>query len=342
MVAHSKSFGARLIDGLNGLLKPHGKIIVPSEWLYDWQLHPAEEPVYAANALPEDARKYLTPENPRLVELKRRYAQCDPDVTTPLVWHEGHVRPEDIAFFRGDNAYVWQVRGTNANIMGYALTTYYVQHIDQHGLLGQLTEDDSFGNFTFPIAGRKISRDLLDSIIEIEFLNRHLSVMTRSNVTILDIGAGYGRLAYRAAAGMPGLKEYLCTDAVPYSTFISEFYLRHRQVADRARVIPLDEIEKALASRKIDIAVNIHSFSECRLEAIEWWVSRLARAGVKNLLIAPNKSSGQRLQTNDLKDFTPILEKHGYRLMVCEPKYRDPVVQQYGISPTYHFLFELR
>jgi hypothetical protein len=34
-------------------------------------------------------------------------------------------------------------------------------------------------------------------------------------------------------------------------------------------VVALDEIERSLATKKIDIAVNIYSFPECRLEAIE-------------------------------------------------------------------------
>jgi hypothetical protein len=35
------------------------------------------------------------------------------------------------------------------------------------------------------------------------------------------------------------------------------------------------------------------------------------------------------------------VERHGYKLVAKEPKYRDPVVQQYAIGPTYYYLFEL-
>src|SRR5262249_11767558 len=92
-------------------------------------------------------------------------AKCDPDVITPLQWKEDYVRTEDIAYFSGDNAYVWQVRDCkfNFNILGYTLAARYVESIDHHKLLDQLTEDNAFGNFTFDIADRVISRDLIDS-----------------------------------------------------------------------------------------------------------------------------------------------------------------------------------
>jgi hypothetical protein len=342
MVAERKGLKARAI---NAYLARRDEVIVPRERLYEWQLNPPIlEPAHNPSRLSEDARKYLAPDNPRLGDLKARYAKCDPDVITPLEWREGHVRTQDIAYFRGDNAYLWQVRGKNCNILSYALATYYVKSIDKHSLLETLVEDNVFGNFTFEIAGHVISRDLLDSIIEINFLDRHLGFMSRQDVTLLDIGAGYGRLAYRASAAVPGLRKYLCADAVPYSTFISEFYLRYRNALEKTQVIALDEFEQVLADTKIDIAVNIHSFSECRLEAIEWWISRLARAETKYLMIAPNavQAGGMILLTNDGNEFLPIINKYGYQLLISEPKYLDPIIQEYAVESTFYYLFELR
>ncbi len=37
----------------------------------------------------------------------------------------------------------------------------------------------------------------------------------------------------------------------------------------------------------------------------------------------------------------PYIEKHGYKLLIKEPKYGDIVVQKYAMNPTYHYLFEL-
>jgi putative sugar O-methyltransferase len=206
-----------------------------------------------------------------------------------------------------------------------------------------MSEDGAFGSFSVRVGGREVSRDLLDSIAEIYFLERHLQISKRGGFRILDIGAGYGRLAYRASEAWPGLGGYLCTDAVASSTFLSEFYLKYRGLGDRARAVPLDEIEEVAGSGRIDLAVNIHSFSECQPATIEWWTRLIASNGVKHLMVVPNfaDASGRRVLTNDRTDFTPILEKHGYRLIAAEPKFADPVVQQYGIYPAQYFLFEL-
>jgi len=106
----------------------------------------------------------------------------------------------------------------------------------------------------------------------------------------------------------------------------------------------LDEIEKILGEQTIHLAINIHSFSECDLKAIEWWVRLLGKRRVKNLMIAPNRSTsgGERLLTNDEQDFLPILDRYGYRLVANEPKYLDTVVQEFGVQPTWHHLFEFR
>jgi hypothetical protein len=334
-----------VLGGLNSLLARWGKVIFPREWLYEWQINPIRGPAYNPTGLPDDAREYLVPDNPRLVDLKRRYAKCDPKVTTPLQWTDSHVRMEDLAYFRGDNAYVFQVRaedhtmGGNYNILGHLLATYYVKSIDRYKLLDQLTEDNAFGNFTFDIAGRVISRDLLDSIIEIDFLDRHLGLMSRPGVTTLDVGAGYGRLAYRLQAAVPGLRQCICADAIPCSTFISEFYLTYRKATEKTQVVALDEIEQALANENVDIAVNICSFPECRLEAIEWWVSRLDRWNIRHFLVS---CISERLENMWGEEFSSILERHGYRLLTREPKYRDRLMQKYAVAPIYYFLFELR
>jgi hypothetical protein len=101
---------------------------------------------------------------------------------------------------------------------------------------------------------------------------------------------------------LANVEHYLCTDAFPTSTFISGYYLNFRGVADRAGVVPLDQIDATLNNLRIDLALNIHSFSECRPAAIDWWVSRLAAAKVRHLLVVPNAGAdhdGSILKTND-------------------------------------------
>lgn len=142
---------------------------------------------------------------------------------------------------------------------------------------------------------------------------------------------------------LPNVTRYCCTDAVALSTFLAEHYLKFRQVEDRAVVEPLDTIERALSTHPVDLAINIHSWSECTVTAIDWWVSLLASREVRHVMIVPNAGSheGERLLTNDRQNMEGILTRHGYRLVAKEPKYLDPLVQRYAVNPTYYYLFAL-
>jgi hypothetical protein len=328
---------------LMSILRRYNYSAVPNDILYDWQRESISNTRcrYNESKLPEEVELYLEQKKDRLKELEARYAVCDRNVIDQRVWVENHINTIEFRYFRGDNPYVWQLRGENTNPPGYALTLYYVKSIDSHALLDKLTEDDSFGIFTFLVDNKIISRDLLDSIIEMYFLDKHLKISSASNLKFLDIGAGYGRLAHRIVVGFPNIRSYYCTDAIAASTFISELYIEYRKIGDKVKVVPLDEIEKLLETEKIDIAVNIHSFSECKPEAVEWWLSLLEKHGVKYLMVVPN--TGDRLLITDRErhDFQPTIEKHGYKLIAKEPKYSDPLVQRYAVHPGYHYLFEL-
>jgi hypothetical protein len=329
-------------NALDGLLQRRGLAIVATRYLYDWQLAPVTQPSHKVSELPDGAETYLRSDNPALVDLQHRYAQFDSGVTAPIIWNPGFLKPEDLLYFRGDNPYVWQLRGPNMNPQGYALAYYHARSVDALDLLDKLHEDELFGVFTFDVDGRRVSRDLLDSVAEINFLERHLHVSARPGFRVLDIGAGYGRLAHRMVTGLSSVSEYLCTDGVAASTFICEYYLQTRGASPRAVVVPLDHVRETLGHHPVDLAVNIHSFSECSLAAIAWWMETVSRARVKYLMMVPNSlnNGGARLLTNDLHDFQPVVERHGYKLVAKDPKYGDPVVQQYAICPTYHYLFE--
>ncbi len=324
---------------LNHILRQYDAEIVPTISLYEWQRVPCEIPSVNNRALPEGAEEFLTPNNPKLMDLQQRYRAFDSAVTTPYFWNDGHILPKDITCFRGDNGWVRQGSGRHANILAYAVSLYYLKSIDHLGLLDKLVEDDCFGNFSFTIGGRQVSRDLLDSIAEIYFLDRHLGIASRTGLRVLDIGAGYGRLAHRMVSALPGIERFFCTDAVAVSSFVSDYYLRFRGI-EKACAIPLDEIEHTLRDHPVDLAINIHSFSECRTQAIEWWAQLLSKHRVKNLMVAPN-GDGERLLTDDGQDFLPLLERYGYRTILKEPQFTDPVVQKYGLTPTQYHLLEL-
>lgn len=328
----------------NTVLSRYGFEIVEKNILYDWQ-H-LKTPVTRLFPFPiaSAAGADLNSDNPRLLSLKENYNKFDTKVTTPLCWTDNHVHNSDITNFRGDNAYVWQLRGQNMNPLGYALSMYYVMSIDDKGLLNQLEEDGAFGANLFEVGGKNVSRDLLDSITEIYFLEKHLGLSRLNSINIIDIGAGYGRLAHRLSCANPNLGRYYCTDAVAVSSFICEYYIRYRGIDHIAKMVPLHEIKDFLTDNEIDLAINIHSFSECTLEAIDWWLDLLTESRVKFLFLIPNlvnPSKADQLLTNDWKDFSSLIYSHGYRLVISEPKYLDPVIMRYGVNPAYYFLFYL-
>jgi hypothetical protein len=325
---------------LEQLLPRVGYQLVPDGLVYDWQKPSRAVP--SALALSQGAREYLTPDHPRLGELRRAYASFGGPVTQAAIWTDDYVKPEHLQYFRGENGYVWQTREKNQNELGYSLTYHYTRSCDQLKLFDRLDEDGAFGAHVFNV-GRAISRDLLDSVLELNFLDRYLGIGGKETV-MLDIGAGYGRLAHRTLVGLDSVRPYICTDAIATSTFVCEYYMRYRQLDDRVRVVPLHEIEHTLESQRVDLAVNVHSWSECTLGAIDWWVALLRRHGVRQVMVVPNQVSADetRMRTNRAEDFSAVLESHGYALAARERKYTDPLAHKYAVSPAVHFLWSLR
>ena len=295
----------------------------------------------------------LRPDHPRLLDLKRRYAGHPAAVAS--VWTEEFVaRDLTLPRFRADNAYIWQTRDlvvstsageshlAAAGEANYLLAAYYARSVDELGLLERLADDGAFGAVVVPVAeGWAVTRDLLDSVLEINFLARHLDIASRDGLELLDVGAGYGRLAHRLTEGLANLSRVLCTDAVAQSTFVSDFYLRFRGAAPRAEVVPLDEIDARLAAASVAIAANVCSFAECPLTAIGWWLDLLAAHDVAHIFIVANTPDLHSTEADGRPlDYKPTLRSLGYHEIALEPKYaRSPGVQRYGLYPAYYHLY---
>jgi SAM-dependent methyltransferase len=296
--------------------------------------------------LPPGAEEELTRDNPRLAELREAYAALDLPVLGASRWSREAVDDFlDLRWFRGETLITWHYRESRRiSELKYFVLLRHVQERDALGLLDTLEEDGAFGCWTFSYPGRgRVSRDLLESVNELAFLERELRLSQRDGFSVLDVGAGYGRLAHRTAEGFPNLRDYCCVDAIPESTFVSEYYLRHRRCAPPARVVRLDELDRDLRPGAFDLAVNIHSFSECTIAAIDWWVSLLRRLEVPRLLVVPNEPERLLSLEPDGRrhDFAPLLERAGYRLLCREPVLADPAVEQLvGVSDRFH-LFAL-
>lgn len=308
---------------------------------------------FAPSIIPLGAREFLRGDNPQLQNLRRRYAALNHPVAAHSHWTAGFVNDNvDLLNFRGDNAYLWQVRQSRRDAdMRYFANTLYIERNDHRGLVPKMMEDGAFGCYTFQYQGRHgMSRDLLDSVNEIYFLDRQIGLFDKPDLRVLDIGAGYGRLAHRMCEAVPNLKSYVCVDAVPESTFLAEYYLKHRGLPEsKASVLALDELHKLESMTQFDVAVNIHSFTECNYEAIRWWLNMVSKLNIRWLLIAPNK--GPSGSEHDLfsiesdhtrKDFTNLMAEAGYRQELRAPKFNDPHLQV-GIpwfADTYYHLFQ--
>ncbi|GAA0975019.1 hypothetical protein GCM10009555_032260 [Acrocarpospora macrocephala] len=287
----------------------------------------------------------------RLAELQERYRKLESRLSRRSQWSESFVGRElRMNTFREDNCYVWQTRYFGEDqVLKYPLYAAYIAKSDTQGLLGVLSEDGAFGCERF-YSDRFgwVSRDLLDSLNEIYFLDRHMDIFGREDLVVVDIGAGYGRLAHRMAEAVPGLNKYYCLDGIPESTLVCETYLRFREVERKAVALALDELHVVSDSRRPDLAVNIHSFSEMPYTAVDGWLSWLRDLGVPFLLIVPNDSD-KPFSCEAIVDgiavrrpLEPLLKSYGYRLTSCEPIILDDKVRELLAATNYFMLFELR
>lgn len=293
--------------------------------------------------LPPSAER-LRNDAPRLQELRRSYRTADPAVRVHSQWTDDELdRWLDLAYFRGDNHFVWHYReGRRISELKYLVYLQDVLQRDEHGLLDRLTEDGAFGCWTYDFEGMPTSsRDLLDSVNELLYLHDRLAVLDGTAPRILDIGAGYGRMAHRYVSAIPSTEDYCCVDAIAESTFLCEYYLEHRDVAPPARAVPLVDVPD-LEPGTFDLAINIHSWSECTLDAIEWWVGQLVRLEVPRIFLVPNESSGflSREPDGSRRDFLPVLEAGGFRLVHEEPAFTSPAVRHAMGVHDRHCLFE--
>lgn len=256
--------------------------------------------------------EYLTRDNPRLLQLESDYAALDlPFGHTQ--WKDHQNVGVDIANFRANGAYLGQ-GGLNREAQYRAMYDYVVS-IDRYHFLDTLTEDNDFGTLTYEYDGKVVSRDLCDSIMEMSFIKEALGEFPRR---WLDVGAGYGRLAHRMAVAAPDTVVW-CTDAVPVSTFLCEFYLSYRQVSHG--ILPLPTI-LTLDPGQIDLACNIHSFSEMSASAISFWLDKLVLWNVPYFFLVPHDSRFVCVnEDGSIGDFRPLLDQHGYKLIYEKPKY---------------------
>ena len=265
--------------------------------------------------------------------------------------------------FRSDCAYLWQSRGDRSGFEAALQAAYDLIRARPSALSvlsAQPPEDAAFGAETVLAAdGVRLSRDLLDAANEMAFLDEELQISTWSaGATLVDVGAGYGRLAHRLAHWLPRLRV-ISTDAVPTSLAFAEHYLRHRGLeAAAADVLPPD----TALSRALDglttppaLAIAIHSLPEMSREARGWWARLFFRRGVMHFFVVTNAAaladgdSALQLCADDGSPLIAELRAAGYRLRRAAWKYdrrggstRGPQVQPESLphADCHYCLFE--
>ena len=311
---------------------------------FDYEIVPVENSMFLR--LPGAGSRGVTEPPERLRELRASYEAFDCPASIPSYWTRERIdRLVDIDNFRGHTMYVWQYLD-RPKVTDLKFFTYltYIEQLKEYPRLSVIEESGVFGAPVFEFPGRPpVSRDSLDSVNEIAFLHRELGILDSPQLRVLDIGAGYGRLAHRMNQVVDGLSDYLCVDAIPESTFLCERYLSHQGDLPPARVVALPDTAEAVTSAAFDLALNIHSFSEMSHAAASYWIQLVAAAEITHFLIIPNKPTdilslerdGRRL------DLVPVLERHGYRLTSCEPVIADPAARALiGVNDHFH-LFSL-
>ncbi len=173
-----------------------------------------------------------------------------------------------------------------------------------------------------------VTRMWLESEVEIDFLKRNFPSLPQ--LKAIDIGAGYGRLAVPLSSIV---SEMSCVDAVPISTEISREYLA--RFAPKVRVLSLPEFEAGYKDLKIDLAINIHSFNECKLSQIENWLNVLGEMKVPYLFTV---SHGQ-LDHYPEPSYRSWGDDHPSWRYLLEERYTLLAEESLGLSPNPHALW---
>jgi hypothetical protein len=221
-----------------------------------------------------------------------------------------HANVIEVENFRADRQYL----GCQAEYPYVAMGAWATER--EPTLIAGMVEDAAFGCNAFgykhaPDLGYVVSRDLLDSVAELHFLRSNLVGVRR----VLDIGSGYGRLAHRWTEVDPDVFVF-CTDPVPVSRVVCEKYLAFRGVT-RAMVVRPEELGRLMSP---DLAVNIHSWSECTLDEVVWWLDWLVERNVEHLFTIPHDveyltgwGADGRWEASG-PSFRPELESRGWRV----------------------------
>ncbi len=229
-------------------------------------------------------------------------------------WQE-HAKTITLDNFRADGPFIGEQNGYNYE----AVYTWCVA--TDPSLLADMHEDGAFGCVTRTMGdGKVVSRDLLDSLLEIRFLLN--AELTRPGLCarILDVGAGYGRLAHRFFEVAPHVRVECC-DPVLISRTCCAKYLIFRGVSQ----VQLD---------RPTLAVNIYSWAECTRAAISEGLDYIDQRDIQTLCVVPHND---KFTCYD-GEFGSLLNERW-----LQADHEIAPVEQYATAPrSNYYLFERR
>lgn len=270
----------------------------------------------------------LSRDNPELLALEEAYSKLN--LFEQSLWEtwSDHI---DIQKFRGEPGYLsqkWMMTEER-----YRNTLHYALDMGLRHDIETLGEDEAFGCITYreDMGASEddiiYSRDLLDSVFEIQFLEETLQLRSlgMAGPVVLDIGAGYGRFAHRLVQKYPFSACVTCVDAVPLSTFLCEFYLGFRGINSCTRSVPLHQLQGLVWP--FNFACNMYSFSEMPLSAVHFWLGFCADLQIPYFYLVPHapdlvhphfltsEPDGSHL------DYLSSFPVYGYKLETRRPKF---------------------
>jgi len=244
------------------------------------------------------------------------------------LWDARHLSGTDFESIRDHNVYVFQDRVAD----GAVERSYRELERRYPDLMALLSEPGDFGVRTWWINERLVSRDHLDSVAEIGYLTTHFAL--EAGPAVLDIGAGYGRLAHRFQTSNPEVLV-VCADVVPESSAVCEAYLAFRCVP--AEIITQGEARSLLSEWLPELAVAVHSFPEMSPSSIATWLEILESARVEFLFIVPNEIGDLRAAGLGLE---LLRETQRVVALLCDlPDVGEPLDERFRRFPLRRFPF---
>lgn len=173
--------------------------------------------------------------------------------------------------------------------------------------------DVAHGGRVFRTALGPVTRMWVDGNVEIQFLRETLGGLDQ--IDVLDIGAGYGRLAVMLA---PLVSTYACVDAVPVSVQACRAYTSRYRPS--VAVLDIDGLRLAMRSMEPLLAINVHSWNECTRAQISRWLDVLDALSVPMLFTVSHGRGKTAWRTCEPGEpsFKPLIAERYALVRECE------------------------